>query len=264
MQHRRPRPVGPLLPPPPQGPHDPRRRRRGRGVQVTVSNVVRGAEGVSEATRARVQEEIARLNYKPNAIARQFVNQRTTRASACSSATCQTPTTPRWPRWSSERRSAVATRRCAHGAVRLKRHRSDRADRGLREPRAQSRDLSVVGFDDIALAGLHRISLTTVAQSLEPRPSAPSGCCSSASRTRGSPIATRARTWSCGCAGPWPRRGRRAGDSAPRHGYASAVMSEDTQGGSGSAPAARPPCTWSGRGPSHGTAVAGAHPRRRG
>jgi LacI family transcriptional regulator len=44
----------------------------------TVSNVVRGAEEVSEATRARVQEAIAHLNYKPNAIARQFVNQRTT------------------------------------------------------------------------------------------------------------------------------------------------------------------------------------------
>ena len=44
----------------------------------TVSNVVRGAEEVSEATRARVQAAIARLNYKPNAIARQFVQQRTT------------------------------------------------------------------------------------------------------------------------------------------------------------------------------------------
>jgi LacI family transcriptional regulator len=44
----------------------------------TVSNVVRGAEEVSEATRARVQAAIARLNYKPNAIARQFVKQRTT------------------------------------------------------------------------------------------------------------------------------------------------------------------------------------------
>src|SRR5581483_10209368 len=43
----------------------------------TVSNVVRGVE-VSDATRARVQEAIARLNYKPNAIARQFVQQRTT------------------------------------------------------------------------------------------------------------------------------------------------------------------------------------------
>ncbi|HEX3689963.1 MAG TPA: LacI family DNA-binding transcriptional regulator [Solirubrobacteraceae bacterium] len=44
----------------------------------TVSNVVRGAEEVSDATRARVQEAIDRLNYKPNAIARQFVQQRTT------------------------------------------------------------------------------------------------------------------------------------------------------------------------------------------
>jgi len=44
----------------------------------TVSNVVRGADDVSEATRARVQEAIHRLNYKPNAIARQFVQQRTT------------------------------------------------------------------------------------------------------------------------------------------------------------------------------------------
>jgi DNA-binding LacI/PurR family transcriptional regulator len=44
----------------------------------TVSNVVRGAEDVSEATRGRVQDAIDRLNYKPNAIARQFVQQRTT------------------------------------------------------------------------------------------------------------------------------------------------------------------------------------------
>jgi LacI family transcriptional regulator len=44
----------------------------------TVSNVVRGADEVSAATRTRVQDAIARLNYKPNAIARQFVNQRTT------------------------------------------------------------------------------------------------------------------------------------------------------------------------------------------
>ena len=40
--------------------------------------MVRGADEVSDATRARVQEAIARLNYKPNAIARQFVQQRTT------------------------------------------------------------------------------------------------------------------------------------------------------------------------------------------
>src|SRR5579863_930312 len=43
----------------------------------TVSNVVRGVE-VSDATRARVLGAIERLNYKPNAIARQFVQQRTT------------------------------------------------------------------------------------------------------------------------------------------------------------------------------------------
>ncbi len=43
----------------------------------TVSNVVRGVE-VSDATRARVLRAIERLNYKPNAIARQFVQQRTT------------------------------------------------------------------------------------------------------------------------------------------------------------------------------------------
>jgi LacI family transcriptional regulator len=43
----------------------------------TVSNVVRGVE-VSETTRLRVQRAIERLNYKPNAIARQFVQQRTT------------------------------------------------------------------------------------------------------------------------------------------------------------------------------------------
>ena len=40
--------------------------------------MVRGADEVSDATRTRVQEAIARLNYKPNAIARQFVQQRTT------------------------------------------------------------------------------------------------------------------------------------------------------------------------------------------
>ena len=44
----------------------------------TVSNVVRGADEVSEPTRARVLEAISRLNYKPNAIARQFVKQRST------------------------------------------------------------------------------------------------------------------------------------------------------------------------------------------
>ncbi len=44
----------------------------------TVSNVVRGVEEVSSGTRERVLQAIERLNYKPNTIARQFVQQRTT------------------------------------------------------------------------------------------------------------------------------------------------------------------------------------------
>jgi LacI family transcriptional regulator len=44
----------------------------------TVSNVVRGAHTVSATTRDRVHAAIEQLNYKPNAIARQFVRQRTT------------------------------------------------------------------------------------------------------------------------------------------------------------------------------------------
>jgi LacI family transcriptional regulator len=44
----------------------------------TVSNVVRGTDGVSAATRARVERAIEILGYRPNALARQFVRQRTT------------------------------------------------------------------------------------------------------------------------------------------------------------------------------------------
>jgi DNA-binding LacI/PurR family transcriptional regulator len=44
----------------------------------TVSNVVRGADDVADGTRERVLAAIRHLNYKPNAIARQFVKQRTT------------------------------------------------------------------------------------------------------------------------------------------------------------------------------------------
>jgi LacI family transcriptional regulator len=44
----------------------------------TVSNVIRGAQGVAEPTRERVLEAIERLGYRPNALARQFVAQRTT------------------------------------------------------------------------------------------------------------------------------------------------------------------------------------------
>lgn len=44
----------------------------------TVSNVVRGVAEVSPSTRERVLQAIARLDYRPNTIARQFVQQRTT------------------------------------------------------------------------------------------------------------------------------------------------------------------------------------------
>jgi LacI family transcriptional regulator len=43
----------------------------------TVSNVVRGLPGVSEATRLRVQNAIEELGYRPNILARQLVQQRT-------------------------------------------------------------------------------------------------------------------------------------------------------------------------------------------
>jgi LacI family transcriptional regulator len=78
------------MPPARPVPHEIRRRRRTREPTIfdvaaaagvsksTVSNVVRGAEEVSDATRARVLAAIDRLKYKPNALARQFVNQRTT------------------------------------------------------------------------------------------------------------------------------------------------------------------------------------------
>ena len=43
----------------------------------TVSNVVRGLPGVSEATRGRVRMAIDQLGYRPNVLARQLVQQRT-------------------------------------------------------------------------------------------------------------------------------------------------------------------------------------------
>lgn len=43
----------------------------------TVSNVVRGLPGVSEPTRLRVQRAILELGYRPNVLARQLVQQRT-------------------------------------------------------------------------------------------------------------------------------------------------------------------------------------------
>ncbi|HET7337979.1 MAG TPA: LacI family DNA-binding transcriptional regulator, partial [Candidatus Dormibacteraeota bacterium] len=43
----------------------------------TVSNVVRGISGVSEATRRRVRTAIDELGYQPNVLARHLVQQRT-------------------------------------------------------------------------------------------------------------------------------------------------------------------------------------------
>jgi LacI family transcriptional regulator, galactose operon repressor len=43
----------------------------------TVSNVIRGAVNVSEATRTRVLAAVDELGYRPNALARQLVQQRT-------------------------------------------------------------------------------------------------------------------------------------------------------------------------------------------
>jgi len=43
----------------------------------TVSNVVRGLPGVSEATRRQVRTAIRELGYRPNVLARQLVQQRT-------------------------------------------------------------------------------------------------------------------------------------------------------------------------------------------
>jgi len=43
----------------------------------TVSNVVRGLPGVSDATRGRVRKAIDVLGYRPNVLARQLVQQRT-------------------------------------------------------------------------------------------------------------------------------------------------------------------------------------------
>ena len=43
----------------------------------TVSNVVRGAEGIALATQSRVLDAIKKLDYRPNILARQMVRQRT-------------------------------------------------------------------------------------------------------------------------------------------------------------------------------------------
>src|SRR5437762_5612292 len=43
----------------------------------TVSNVIRGAPNVAEETRGRVLAAVAELGYRPNAVARHLVQQRT-------------------------------------------------------------------------------------------------------------------------------------------------------------------------------------------
>jgi len=52
--------------------------KRARVSKSTVSNVVRGSDCVAPATSARVQAAILDLGYRPNGLARQFVQQRTT------------------------------------------------------------------------------------------------------------------------------------------------------------------------------------------
>jgi LacI family transcriptional regulator, galactose operon repressor len=44
----------------------------------TVSNVIRGTDGVAATTRERVERAVEILGYRPNVLARQFVQQRTT------------------------------------------------------------------------------------------------------------------------------------------------------------------------------------------
>jgi LacI family transcriptional regulator len=82
--------MGAPMTPPPSGARAASARRRRKPPTIfdvaaeaavsksTVSNVVRGVEEVSSDTRERVLAAIERLNYKPNTIARQFVQQRTT------------------------------------------------------------------------------------------------------------------------------------------------------------------------------------------
>ncbi len=190
-----------------------------------MSNVVRGAEQVSDSTRRRVQRALERLDYKPNAIARNFVHRRTTilgvlvgdlgnpyyaqMAQTVERAAFGFGYTTMFCNIEGEAEIASA------GVDALLEHRVagivflasfartpelgdalQRADvpivfLGLSESWGDSvglRDgagavalidageaagmrvpdhLSVVGFDDIALAGLGRISLTTVAQPLD-------------------------------------------------------------------------------------------------
>jgi LacI family transcriptional regulator len=70
------------------GPRAPRSREptihdvaRAAGVsKSTVSNVIRGADGVAPATRERVLAAASKVGYRPNALARNLVRRRTTTA----------------------------------------------------------------------------------------------------------------------------------------------------------------------------------------
>src|SRR5215469_5024725 len=52
--------------------------RRASVSKSTVSNVVRGVHGVAAVKRGRVLEAIEALGYRPNILARQLVQRRTT------------------------------------------------------------------------------------------------------------------------------------------------------------------------------------------
>src|SRR5882724_254759 len=52
--------------------------RRAGVSKSTVSNVVRGLKAIAPETRSRVTDAILELGYRPNVLARQLVQQRTT------------------------------------------------------------------------------------------------------------------------------------------------------------------------------------------
>jgi DNA-binding LacI/PurR family transcriptional regulator len=115
----------------------------------TVSNVIRGAGKTSDATRERVLRAIADVSYRPNAIARSLVRQRTTTVGILVGDLANP--------FYSELAKLVEQRLTAAGYATMICNTDGHVPA----------DVSVVGFDDIALAGLARVSLTTVAQPRE-------------------------------------------------------------------------------------------------
>src|SRR5205814_629223 len=175
----------------------------------TVSNVVRGLPGVSESTRRRVLTSIDELGYRPNVLARQLVQRRTSilgvvvgdlanpffaeMAKSVERHAAARGYTAMFCNTEGDSESELA------GVETLLQHRvagivflafsgdprtmqevlhhqvpvvfasndvaaialQEFADRvGIRVPE----DVSIVGFDDVPMAGLARIALTTVAQ----------------------------------------------------------------------------------------------------